>query len=126
MPTKFEKPKGMYKKLLVLGIFTFGIAGCAVFQKSSDTAASSASVSYAEHIEPIMKAKCTPCHYPETGKADMLDTYESVRKHINGIIHRVQLDPTAYDYMPYNQKKPAVTAEEVALMQQWKAEGFAK
>lgn len=116
----------MHKKLLVLGLFTFGIAGCAVFQKSTEEASSSASVTYAQHIEPIMKAKCTPCHYPETGKADMLDTYESVRKHINGIIYRVQLSPGDYDYMPYKEKKPAVTAEEVALMQQWKAEGFAK
>lgn len=114
----------MYKKLFVLAAFTFGIAGCAMMQKGD--ASASATVTYSKHIEPIMQAKCTPCHYPERGKADMLDTYASVRKHINGIIHRVQLDPTDYDYMPYNQKKPAVTEAELALFQQWKAEGFAE
>ena len=56
----------------------------------------------------------------------MLNTYESVKKHANGILHRIQLDPGNSDYMPFKQKKPAVTADEIALIQQWKAEGFAK
>lgn len=113
----------MYKKLLVGGLIIFGAASCAMFKSS---AATESSVSYAQHIEPIMQAKCTPCHYPETGKADMLNTYESVKRHANGILHRIQLDPSDSHYMPFKQKKPAVTTDEIALIQQWKAEGFAK
>jgi 3-hydroxy-3-methylglutaryl CoA synthase len=111
----------MFKKLFVLGLVSLSIAGCAMMQKSSSA---NASVSYTEHIEPIMRAKCTPCHYPDKGKVDMLDTYTAVRKHINDILYRIQLAPTDFDYMPYNQKKPAVTEAEIALFQQWKAEGF--
>lgn len=113
----------MLKKVLSLSLIFLAVAGCALFQSAP---AARATVSYTEHIEPIMKAKCTPCHYPETGKVDMLDTYESVRRHIGGIIYRIQLSPDNKKYMPFKQKKEAVTAEEVALFEQWKAEGFAK
>lgn len=113
----------MLKKILTLSCLVLAVAGCALFQSAPAT---NASVSYSEHIEPIMKAKCTPCHYPETGKADMLDTYASVRRHIGAIIYRIQLSPDHKKYMPFKQKKEAVTAEEIALFEQWKAEGFAE
>jgi len=113
----------MNRRILVLFAFTLSVASCAVFQSKP---AQNASVTYTQHIEPIIKAKCTPCHYPETGKADMLNTYDLVRSHIGGIIYRVQLDPENKRYMPYKQKKEALTADEIALLQQWKAEGFGK
>lgn len=112
----------MLKKIFTLSLLTIVVAGCALFQ---GTPASEATVTYSKHIEPIMKAKCTPCHYPETGKVDMLDTYDSVRKHIGGIIYRVQLSPDKKKYMPFKQKKEAMSPQEIALFEQWKAEGFA-
>lgn len=56
----------------------------------------------------------------------MLDTYESVRRHIGGIIYRIQLSPDNKKYMPFKQNKEAVTTEEIALFEQWRAEGFVK
>ncbi len=113
----------MIKKILTLAFITFTIAGCAIFQSPSEPAVK---VSYATDIAPIIATKCSPCHFPEKGKVAYLHTYELVRREISDILYRVQLKPSSKDYMPFKQKKEAVTEAEVALMQQWKAEGFAK
>lgn len=116
----------MIKKAFILSLLVTGAASCAMFKSSGETQSQTASVNYTQHIEPIMQAKCTPCHYPERGRADRLHTYESVRKHINDILYRVQLSPDHKKYMPFKQKKEGLSAEEINLFQQWKAEGFAK
>ncbi len=111
-----------FKKLITLGALVLLISQCALFQGKSET---NASVSYARDLAPLMEKNCSPCHFPERGRADMLDNYDRVRRHIRGILTRVQLDPSNEDYMPFKQKKPAWTAQEIALFQQWQAEGFA-
>ena len=77
-------------------------------------------VSYATDIVPIMSRSCSPCHYPaQGGKKEALDSYASVSKHAQDIIARVTLPQTDAKFMPYNLKKPALTAEEVALLKAW-------
>ena len=116
----------MIKKILVLGVFSLSVVGCAMFKSSPSESKTEASVTYTKDIQPIMAAKCSPCHFPETGKVDRLHTYAAVRKHIDDIIYRIQLDPDNKRYMPFKQKKDAVSAAEINLFQQWKAEGFAE
>ncbi len=113
------------KKLLVLSLATFLVSQCAMFKGAASEAAADATVSYARDLAPLMEKNCAPCHFPDKGKADMLNDYDKVRRHIRGILYRVQLDPSKADYMPYKQKKAGWTAEEIALFQTWQAEGFA-
>ena len=77
-------------------------------------------VSYAADIVPIMSRSCSPCHYPaQGGKKEALDSYAAASKHAQDIIARVTLPQTDAKFMPYNLKKPALTAEEVALLKAW-------
>lgn len=114
-----------FKKVFVLVGMLFLASQCGMYKSGGSVSASEASVSYARDLAPLMLKNCAPCHFPETGKADQLDNYDRVRRHIRGILHRVQLDPSNDSYMPFKQKKPAWTEAEIALFQQWQAEGFA-
>lgn len=83
-------------------------------------------VSYEGQIQPIMVQSCTPCHFPDQGKKKFLDTYEATKSNIQDIIARVELPSDHPDYMPFKSKKPALTAEQIALMKSWVAQGFPK
>ena len=89
----------------------------------SATADTGPPVSYTADIKPVMERSCTPCHFPEKGKKEMLDTYEAVAEYINPILRRVQLDPEDEKYMPFKSKKPALTAEEIDTFKRWAAQG---
>lgn len=96
---------------------------CGSAKKSTEAAAIAAvpAVSYAQHIQPIMVEKCTPCHYPETGKKMMLDTYEAVRDNVKDILHRVQLPQDHMGFMPFKSKKAPLTGAEIQLLKDWVA-----
>ncbi|PSR11014.1 MAG: hypothetical protein DA408_12770 [Bacteroidetes bacterium] len=79
-------------------------------------------VSYAQDIRPIMLLSCTPCHFPEQGRKEMLDTYAATREYITDILYRVQLPAEDIDFMPFKSKKPALTAAEIILLKQWVAQ----
>ncbi len=76
-------------------------------------------VSYAKDIQPIMAAKCAPCHFPETGKKKKLNTYLAVRDNFKEILVRVQLPADHEDYMPFKGKKEPLTAAEIQLLKDW-------
>lgn len=116
----------MLKKVLVLSFLFIGLAGCAIFRSNTNESSAKVSLSYAQHIKPIMEAKCSPCHFPTSGKVEMLDSYEAVRKHFTDIIFRVKLNPEHKKYMPFKQKKPGLSPAEIAKFQMWRAEGFAE
>lgn len=113
------------KKILLVGLLALFVSQCGALKNSSTSAAADATVSYARDLAPLMQKNCAPCHFPDKGKADMLNDYDKVRRHIKGILYRVQLDPSKADYMPFKQKKAGWTADEIALFQLWQAEGFA-
>lgn len=76
---------------------------------------------YEKDIRPIMAAKCTPCHFPETGKKMMLNTYEATQANIQDILRRVQLPADHVEFMPFKSKKAPLTAEETKLLKDWAA-----
>ena len=76
-------------------------------------------VSYEMSIKPILVQKCTPCHFPETGKKELLDTYAKVKTNAEAIIKRVHLPTTDRKFMPFKSKKPPLTEEELALFNKW-------
>lgn len=85
-----------------------------------------ASVTYTAQIEPIMKRSCTPCHYPDQGRMEMLNTYEKVKSHAKEILERVELAPDASGFMPFKSKKQPLNGDEIALLKTWISNGMPK
>lgn len=71
-----------------------------------------------------MLGKCTPCHFPEQGKKKMLDTYAAVKTDVNEILRRVKLHPEEAAFMPFKSKRPALTPEEIKLLDDWLKQGM--
>lgn len=126
------------KKLFNLkSIFSFVFLVVAVlFLQTCGSAKSTAStdkyittgpdVSYAADVTPIMTKSCTPCHFPPDGKKEALDSYESVKANIDYILSRVQLPESDMRFMPFKNKKPSLTKEEIDVLKRWAGKGFAQ
>lgn len=115
------------KSRYLLLIAAFGLIiyqSCTSTKKAAST--NLAAVSYEKDIKPIMIASCTPCHFPDEGKKKYLDTYNSVSSNIDDIIERVKMPQDQKGFMPFQLKKPALTAEEIALLEEWKESGMAE
>ena len=106
--------------LLIIGA-AFILQNC----KSSQASQTVAKVSYDADLKPLMVRSCTPCHFPEQGKKEMLDTYDATRVNIKDIIARMEMDPSEKGYMPFKSKKEAMSTEEVQKFKDWMAQGFA-
>ncbi|MFN0189262.1 MAG: hypothetical protein ACKVQV_11225 [Bacteroidia bacterium] len=111
------------------------ISYCTSSKKVSTTASSEPASSepaltpaftYEKDIAPFMKASCSPCHFPETGKVKQLDTYEATSKNIDVILTRVQLPVDHEGYMPLMSKKPALTEREIAILKRWQLDKMPK
>ena len=83
-------------------------------------------VSYVADVSPIMTKSCTPCHFPPDGKKEALDSYESVKANIDYILSRVQLPESDMRFMPFKNKKPSLTKEEIDVLKRWAGKGFAQ
>lgn len=94
---------------------------CSSSKKAATADASAPKVSYAQDIQPIMLAKCSPCHFPETGKKMPLNTYEAVRDNATDILRRVQLPQDHMGFMPFKNKKDPLTDAEIQLLKDWVA-----
>ena len=80
----------MYK--LILPIFILCIIAlpyCTTTKQAAGDKSAKASYSYTTDVAPIILDRCTPCHFPETGKKKLLDTHESVSSTIAEILYRV-------------------------------------
>jgi len=80
-------------------------------------------VSYEKDIRPLMLERCTPCHFPETGKKKMFNTYETAKADVSEMIRRVKLNPQDPQFMPFKSKKPALTEKEIQLFSEWLSQG---
>lgn len=81
-------------------------------------------VSYTKDVEPIMVKYCTPCHFPETGKKKLLNTYTSTRDNIADIVSRVQLPQSDLKFMPYKLKKEPLSDSLITILKKWGKTGF--
>ncbi|MCB0427677.1 MAG: hypothetical protein KDD20_04385 [Mangrovimonas sp.] len=116
-----------------LSTFSFFLVATLVLQtcgsaKSVDSGyiTTGPAVSYETDISPMMTRSCAPCHFPEEGKKQPLNTLESVKEHIDDILVRVQLPESNFKYMPFKSKKPALTADEITMLKRWAGQGFPK
>ena len=83
-------------------------------------------ISYNKDILPMMKQKCTPCHFPERGRKKMLDTYVATKNNIEDILYRVLLSENHEDFMPFKSKKEPLTEAEIKLMKKWVSTGMSE
>ncbi|MBD0823668.1 hypothetical protein [Aestuariibaculum marinum] len=111
--------------LILIGFVIFTFQFCKS-SKETTVKKENVTVSYSQHIAPVMERSCTPCHFPEKGKKKFLDTYGAVKNNIEDIITRVELPVSEKKYMPFKSKKPALTSEEIAMLKQWVVEDFPK
>lgn len=77
------------------------------------------SVTYNNDIMPILKNSCTPCHFPAEGRKEPLNTYETVKNKFSEILVRVKLPQSDAKFMPYKNKKPALSDSLINILQQW-------
>jgi hypothetical protein len=82
-------------------------------------------VSYDTEVSALLLKSCAPCHYPaQDGKKKPFDSYEAAKNNITDIIARVELPQDDPKFMPFKLKKPALTAEEIALLKNWAKGGY--
>jgi hypothetical protein len=116
----------MKKTLIVMA----GMVSLVAFQNCSSSKKASkakvATVSFEKEVLPIMQASCTPCHFPPDGKKAPLNTYDAVTMHIDDVIARVKVPATDPKFMPFKSKKPALTTDQIALLEEWKKQNMPK
>lgn len=83
-----------------------------------------AAITYNKDIVPIMQNSCTPCHFPPEGKKEPLNSYETVKSHISEIITSVKLPQDNKKFMPFRNKKPALTESQIAVLENWQKQGM--
>jgi hypothetical protein len=84
----------------------------------------SAPVKYTADIAPLMMDRCTPCHFPESGKKLPLDSYAAVKSNINDIIARVELPKEDPKFMPFKSKKEPLSDSLIMVLKLWKETGM--
>jgi hypothetical protein len=89
---------------------------------SPDTQSSGA-VTYTANIAPLLKASCTSCHYPGTDEGPNLSTYQQAKALGASILTAVVKKAGQPGFMPQGGK--ALSAEQIKLLQDWKAGGYA-
>lgn len=109
------------KYTILVFAFLLAITFCTTPKKIASTVAT---VSYSEDVAPIIADRCTPCHFPETGKKKFLDTYAAARNNIDSIIYRVELPVDHPKFMPFKSKKPQLSDSLIQVLKLWKSQDF--
>lgn len=112
----------MKKTLTITALFL--LAAAFQFCNSSKKATAAAAPTFSNDIMPIMQASCTPCHFPPDGRKLPLNTLAAVKENIDHVLERVKLPKEDRRFMPMMNKKPALTAAQITILEQWKAAGM--
>lgn len=81
-------------------------------------------VSYETDIKPIIAASCAPCHFPPQGRKEPLENYIHVKENIGSILKLVKLPKEDRNFMPPANKKPALTKDQIALLEKWQQQNM--
>lgn len=123
------KRKNIYPTLFALFLMAFVFQQCksAQGQKADDTKKYDGPVvTYEANIAAMMQTNCSPCHFPPDGKKEALNTYETTKAHAMDILERVMLPVDDVKYMPFKEKKPGWTQEEITTFKNWMRQGMPK
>ena len=80
-------------------------------------------VTYEGAVQPLIVAKCAPCHLPSKGgrKADF-ETFGNAVKYSADMVIRIQQSPSEQGFMPFKGAK--LSADEIAVFKKWLSDGF--
>lgn len=80
-------------------------------------------VTYEGAVQPLIQAKCAPCHLPSKGgrKADF-ETFGNAVKYSADMVIRIQQNPGEQGFMPFKGAK--LSADEIAVFKKWLSDGF--
>jgi hypothetical protein len=107
--------------LLVFSVFVFSYCNSA---KKATATTSKSTVFYETDIRSLVEAKCSPCHIPaKGGRKESLDTYDAVKKNIDDVIRRIEMNPGDPGFMPF--KHPKLSEAEIKTFRTWREEGMA-
>lgn len=81
---------------------------------------------YTADVAPILIHRCTPCHFPDTGRKLPLNTYTAVHDNIDAVIARVSLPHDDPKFMPFRNKKEPLSDSLIMVLKVWKEEGMAE
>lgn len=110
-----------YAVLAIIALIAILFTYCHSGKKA--TAAVNTKITYEANIKPLIAGKCTPCHIPANGgNKKAYDNYTAAKGDVDGILHRVMLNPGEKGYMPFKKEKLSDSA--IAVIQQWKADGL--
>lgn len=113
--------KKLYVSSLVVMMAVF-LSYCHTAKKA---AAPAPVLTYETSILPIITGSCSPCHIPSKGgNKEAYDNYANVKKDIDDIIRRIQLNPDERGFMP--MKHPKLSDSTIAIIKQWKDGGLAE
>ena len=112
------------KKLFVLSLVGTALVFqfCTSAKKTQSAAPATAKVTYATHVQPIVAGSCAPCHMPPQGNKEPLNSYETVKTHVDDIIARIQKNPGEKGFMPL--RHPKLSDSTIQTIVQWKADGL--
>jgi len=111
--------KKLYVSSLIIMMAVF-LSYCHTAKKAS---APAAVLTYETSIQPIIVGSCTPCHIPSKGgNKEAYDNYANVKKDIDDILRRIQLNPDEKGFMP--MKHPKLNDSTIAIIKQWKESGL--
>ena len=110
--------------LVILCICSLAILqNCGSSRKINKTATV---ISFEKDVMPIMQSRCTPCHFPPDGRKKPLNSYDAVKENIADIITRVKLPQTDNNFMPWKNKKPALSDSLINVLEQWQKQNMAQ
>jgi hypothetical protein len=110
------------KKLVVLLLLLspFVLQFCSSSKNTSKT--KEIKTTYAAHVQPIMSANCTPCHFPPKGNKKAYDNYMAVMSDIDAILDRINKNPEDRGFMPF--KHPKLPDSTINVFVKWKKDGL--
>jgi len=98
---------------------TLVLAYCSTSKKVQSAPAK---IAYANNVQPIIAASCSPCHMPPKGNKKPLDNYAAVRSNIDDIVIRIEKNPGEKGFMP--ARHPKLPDSTILVLKQWKTDGL--
>jgi len=112
------------KKVIILATALCGIIVLQNCSSSKKAGKTPVVVSYTKDVMPIMQASCSPCHFPPGGNKKPLNTYDAVKANFGDIMLRVKLPQSDNRFMPWKNKKPALSDSLINVLAEWQKQNM--
>ena len=99
-------------------------AGETAKEPTKEMAKEVAKITYTADVQPLLVAKCSPCHFPPRGNKEPLDTYGAAKSNIDDIIARIVKNPDDKGFMP--MRHPKLSDSAIHVFTDWKQGGLAE